>query len=256
MIYIFDGSYLGYLTGLFECFERGEWDATPCSEATRQESLFEGHRIIRTDAAKAKRVQTALVKQLGKRDAEAFFHVFLSEDAAAWLAGYKLMQRIFKGTTDILTNFGDTDALYFSKTLKKISRERHRMKAFVRFSKCSNGLFFAMVEPDFNVLPLIATFFRNRYADQFWVIYDAKRSYGILYDQVNVQEVHLTASPTETSPTESLSFSLDERDELFKRLWKLYFNNTNITARRNMKLHVQHVPKRYWKYLVEKNRKV
>lgn len=119
MIYIFDGSYLGYLTGLFECFERGEWNAAPCIAATPQESLFEGHREVSTDPAKAERVQTGLVKQLGKQDAEAFFHVFLSEDAVAWLAGYKLMQRIFKGTPDILKNFGDNDALYFSKTLKK-----------------------------------------------------------------------------------------------------------------------------------------
>ncbi|RZJ49641.1 MAG: DUF4130 domain-containing protein, partial [Chryseobacterium sp.] len=26
-----------------------------------------------------------------------------------------------------------------------------------------------------------------------------------------------------------------------------------IVERKNLKLHVQHVPKRYWKYLTEKN---
>lgn len=252
MVYIFDGSYPGYLTGLFECFERGEWDATPRSAAMSQESLFEGHRVITTDPAKAQRVQAGLVKQLGEQDSEAFFHGYLSEDPYAWTAGYKLIQRIFKGTPDILKNYGDYDVLYFAKTLKKINRERHRMKAFVRFSKCANGLFVAMVEPDFNVLPLIATFFRNRYVDQPWLIYDIKRSYGILYDQTAVREVHLTMA-AEAQPTPTPSFSLDERDDLFKRLWKLYFKSTNITARRNLKLHVQHVPKRYWKYLVEKN---
>lgn len=252
MEYNFDGSYPGYLTGLFECFERSEWDVTPRFTAVPQESLFEGHRVITTDPAKAERVQTGLVKQLGEQDAVVFFHAFLSEDPTAWLAGYKLMQRIFKGTPNILKNYGDRDVLYFAKTLKKINRERHRMKAFVRFSKCANGLFFAMIEPDFNVLPLIATFFRNRYADQSWLIYDIRRRYGILYDQTSVREVHLTMAAG-IQPTAALSFSLDERDELFKRLWKLYFKSTNITARRNLKLHVQHVPKRYWKYLVEKN---
>lgn len=127
------------------------------------------------------------------------------------------------------------------------------MKAFVRFSKCANGLFFAMIEPDFNVLPLIATFFKNRYADQAWLIYDIRRHYGILYDQTTMQEVELTHALAEAQSTETLSLSLDERDELFKCLWKLYFKFTTIDARRNLKLHVQHVPKRYWKYLVEKS---
>ncbi len=253
MKYIFDGSYPGYLTGLFECFERGEWDATPISAAIPQESLFGGQRVITTDPAKAKRVQTGLVKQMGRQDAAVFFHVFLSENPHAWKAGYKLIQQIFKGRPNILKNFGEHDVLYFAKTLKQINRERHRMKAFVRFSKCTNGLFFATVEPDFNVLPLIATFFKNRYADQSWLIFDAKRRYGILYDKTNVQEVHLTTTLAGGPSAEVLSLSLDEHDELFKRLWKLYFKSTNITARRNFKLHVQHVPKRYWKYLVEKN---
>ena len=33
---------------------------------------------------------------------------------------------------------------------------------------------------------------------------------------------------------------------------KNYFKSTNIVARKNTKLHTQHVPKRYWKYLTEK----
>ncbi|WP_262250345.1 TIGR03915 family putative DNA repair protein [Parapedobacter soli] len=253
MDYIFDGSYSGYLTGLFECFERSEWDATPRSAAIPQGSLFGSHRVITTDLTKAKRVQTGLMKQLGAKDAEAFFHVFLSENPSAWTSGYKLIQQVFKGRPNILKNFGEHDVLYFVKTLKQVNRERHRMKAFVRFSKCTNGLFFATVEPDFNVLPLIATFFKNRYADQSWLIFDVKRRYGILYDQTNVREVHLTTTLAGGPSAEATSFSLDERDDLFKRLWKLYFQSTNITARRNLKLHVQHVPKRYWKYLVEKN---
>jgi probable DNA metabolism protein len=44
----------------------------------------------------------------------------------------------------------------------------------------------------------------------------------------------------------------DEKESLYQELWKQYFDSVDIKARRNMKLHIQHVPKRYWKYLVEK----
>jgi len=38
----------------------------------------------------------------------------------------------------------------------------------------------------------------------------------------------------------------------FQTLWQDYFKSTNIVSRKNMKLHIRHVPKRYWKYLSEK----
>ena len=34
--------------------------------------------------------------------------------------------------------------------------------------------------------------------------------------------------------------------------WKDYLKSTNIQERQNIKLHVQYLPKRYWRYLNEK----
>lgn len=254
MRYIFDGSYAGYLTGIFESFERKEWDAMPMLASADQPSIFaEGRRII-TDTDKAKRVSEGLTQRLGKVESRTYFRLFLSEDPRAWLAGYRLAKQIFTSTPDILKNFGDADVLYFWQTLKKVRRESHRMKAFVRFSKTAEGLFFATVEPDFNVLPLVVTFFRNRYADQPWLLVDIKRKYGFQYDGSGVREVQLSSqdTPNTSAGNTSVSIAIDERDEHFKRLWKQYFKSTNIEARRNMKLHLKHVPRRYWKYLVEK----
>lgn len=138
-----------------------------------------------------------------------------------------------------------------AQTLKKVSRERHRMKAFIRFEKATDGLYFSIIEPDFNVLPIIITFFKKRYADQRWLIYDVKRKYGMMYDLQSVTEVTLT--DTAHLQTDITSIGLDETDELYQTLWKRYYNSTNIKERKNMKLHLQHVPKRYWKYLTEKN---
>ncbi|WP_072989097.1 DUF4130 domain-containing protein [Flavobacterium segetis] len=38
----------------------------------------------------------------------------------------------------------------------------------------------------------------------------------------------------------------------YQKLWWEYFDHTNIKERKKIKLHLQHVPKRYWKYLMEK----
>lgn len=251
MYYIFDGTYTGFLCCLFDSFARKEPDILPLLPGDQPVDLFKACRSVTTDIQNAERVQKGLEKHLGILAAQDFYRVFLSEDRSAWMASLRVIRQVFTGSPDILQNFGNEDVLYFSRTLKKVNRERHRMKAFIRFQKSSDGLFFAVAEPDFDVLPLIAGFFRERYADQPWLIWDNKRKYGLLYDKTTISAVQL--SPEEkTALTAGVTLALDERDEHFQQLWKKYFQSTNIEARRNIKLHLRHVPKRYWKYLTEK----
>lgn len=46
---------------------------------------------------------------------------------------------------------------------------------------------------------------------------------------------------------------LAENEVLYQRLWKRYFKAITIRERINPKLHRQHLPRRYWKYLTEKD---
>jgi len=252
MYYLFDGTYPGFLCCIFESFERREFDVVPITSTDHQIDLFAGNRTVVTDEHKADRVQKGVQERVGKVEALDFYRVFLSEDRRAWEASFFILHQIFIGRDNILQHYGDDRVLYFSQTLKKVGRERHRMKAFIRFSKSADGLFFALVEPDFNVLPLIAGFFRKRYADMPWLIYDVKRRYGLLFDTQRVSEVQLSPEEAQGVASPAVAIAMDERDQLFQRLWKQYYTSTNIEARKNMKLHLQHVPRRYWKYLVEK----
>ena len=121
------------------------------------------------------------------------------------------------------------------------------MKAFVRFQLLSDGIFYSSIEPDFNVLPLIKDHFKNRYADQQWIIYDIKRNYGLYYNITEVEQISL-----ESSPKKGAENIFQEEEALYQELWKSYFKHTNIESRKNTDLHLRHVPKRYWKYLTEK----
>ncbi|RZK18389.1 MAG: DUF4130 domain-containing protein, partial [Pedobacter sp.] len=125
------------------------------------------------------------------------------------------------------------------------------MEAFIRFQKTGDGMFYASIDPDFNVLPLISNHFKNRYADQEWIIYDLKRKYGLHYNLKTVEEITIDFTSTVNQKTPASIF-MDEKEELYSLLWKDYFKSANIVARKNTKLHVKHVPKRYWKYLTEK----
>jgi len=114
-----------------------------------------------------------------------------------------------------------------------------------------DDIYFANVEPDFDVLPLISKHFRNRYADQQWLIYDVKRRYGIFYNIERVEIISLDLSEIHFNRTRK-SKTFTENEYEYQELWNNYFQSTNIKSRINRKLHTQHVPKRYWKYLSEK----
>ena len=252
MYYIFDGTYYGWLCCVFEAFERKDFSVKPITKELYLPDIFAEDIYIHTDSAKASRVLKGLQERVGKNIALDFFRAFLFESPEVWQAAFYLCIQIFKGNKDILSNFGNDAVMKFSDALRKVSRERHRMKAFVRFQQSSDGLYFAVFEPDFNVLPLIISFFKNRYTDQAWIIYDLKRNYGIYWDKINITEVELNAAEVKDMVNTSTVVSLDEQEEYYKNLWQQYFKSTNIVARKNMKLHLRHVPRRYWKYLPEK----
>ena len=249
MIYQFDDSYAGFLTAVFDHFEYKHKEVTLQSEKEPLISLFDEVHRVYTDEEKSERVRLGLIKKAGARVASDCYRCFLSEDMKAIQGLFELIINIFKNGPLILKNYGDPTVLYYHQTIKKVNRERHRMQAFIRFQTSTDGIYFAVIDPDFNVLPILITFFKDRYADQEWMIYDTKRDYGVLYDKKSVSEVRLDTKDFSSSDT---NITLTEEEIKYQDLWKLYFKSTNIVERKNMKLHLRHVPRRYWKYLIEK----
>ncbi len=243
--FVYDGSFTGFFTAVFEIYELKAFKA----EIVKNDSpdpLFANNRFVITDEQKAQRVLTGLGKKITLNAINDIFAVWLSEleIVERVLLGY--VQHVFNHGGRIENDYSNFFVLDFKKIVKMVSRERHRMKAFIRFSRLKDDLYYARVEPDFNVLPLIQQHFTARYADQQWLIYDLKRNYGIYYDLHTTQIIELAVIP------ENESDLVHDQEQEFRLLWQNYFTNVNIESRKNTKLHVRHVPKRYWKYLTEK----
>lgn len=285
--YIFDGSFAGLLCCIFRAYQFKDREFKDrqfkgsgfkgkefkdkqiriFSQQHFQPELF-AHSVdeqvglaeevsIATDDAKAQRVWTALSDKIGSSSSRRVYFAYLSEQVQAFQHIFDFACYVFDHSNAVAANYGHPAVLGVSQIAKSVSREKHRMEAFVRFKKTAEGIFFAVIDPDFNVLPLISPHFKGRYADQRWLIYDEKRRYGLFYDLNSVQEVHLSSeqnkSMIEQAQLTDTSITLDAQEALYDQLWKDYFKSTNIVERRNIKLHLQHVPKRYWKYLTEKN---
>lgn len=251
MIYIFDGSLEGLLTAVFEWFERKPGQVKLMSNKVFQPDAFTPTLAIVNDSTKASRVWRGLQKRLDKQWIRRFYCAYLAGLPEIYNSLFQFACYIFLHPAGAEKNYGNADVLTVAQIATKVEREKHRMEAFIRFKHTADGIFYCGIDPDFNVLPLILTHFKNRYADQQWIIYDLKRKYGLFYNLTSVEEITINDVAQEQLKQPS-DHQLDEKEALYACLWKDYFKNTNIEARKNTKLHIQHVPKRYWKYLTEK----
>lgn len=247
MIYLFNGSLEGLLTAVFEWFERKPGEITLILEGNHQPDAFKTTLTIYNNREKADRVWNGLLKRLDKNWIRRIYCAYLSEIPAAFNHIFHFTCYIFQSKAGAEKNYGNPHVIAISKYAKSVEREKHRMEAFIRFEEAKDGTFYCGIDPDFNVLPLILKHFKDRYADQQWIIYDLNRNYGLFYNLKIVEHIFMNVSNKRNS-----SIPIDPKEKLYATLWKDYFKSTNIEARKNTKLHVQHVPKRYWRYLTEK----
>ncbi|MCG8430221.1 MAG: TIGR03915 family putative DNA repair protein [Candidatus Omnitrophica bacterium] len=125
---------------------------------------------------------------------------------------------------------------------RKVGREAYRMRGLVRFQELADGVYYARILPDHDILGLIAPYFAIRLADRRWIIHDEKRHKAVVYDRERWYS-------TEIRIKETLRFST--REQQYRRLWKEYFQRIAIDERSNPRAQKQFMPRRYWRNLTE-----
>ena len=259
-IYSFDNTFDGLLSAVFDAFARREQPEELLREGD-QMSLFgdEVHRV-QSDAEKAGRVWKGLEKRLPREAVRLLFVSWLSEMPELNNALFHYICKVFRQPENsgkaYSHNFADPDVLAVTNIARKVMHEQLRMKQFIRFQKAKDGTYLAVVAPDHNVLPLVIDHFRDRFNDQHWLIYDAKRHYGIYYEGEGAPS-RITFEDESSVPFRLDNGKLDEEvlsgdDQLLQNLWRTYFKAICIRERMNPKKQLQDMPRRYWKYLTEK----
>lgn len=256
-VYVFDNTLDGLLTAVFDSFFLHQQPEYLLVEG-EQLPLFadEPHRVV-TDGEKAERVWKGLEKYLSKDGLHMITISWLSEERALNQPLFNFICKVFRlKIKNIERNASDPDVLEVCNTCRRVLHEQLRMKQFIRFQKAKDGTYLAVVSPDHNVLPLITDHFQDRFNDQSWLIYDAKRHYGYYYDGKTV--IHVTfmdeaSVPFDLSNGKMNADVLSENDKLFQDLWRTYFKAICIKERMNPKKQLSDMPRRYWKYMTEKN---
>ena len=285
IVYVFDHTLDGLLTAVFDSFFLHQQPDFLLAEG-EQLPLFadEPHHVV-TDGEKAERVWKGLEKHLSKDGLHMITVSWLSEERTLNQPLFNFICKVFRQkaavgdckspttkspTTDYMSlerNASDPDVLEVRNTCRRVLHEQLRMKQFIRFQKAKDGTYLAVVSPDHNVLPLVIDHFQDRFNDQPWLIYDAKRHYGYYYSLtpgpspkgegsdnrvIRVTFEDEAAVPFNLSNGKLDAEVLSENDQIFQDLWRTYFKAICIKERMNPRKQLQDMPRRYWKYITEK----
>lgn len=251
-IFVYDKTFEGLLTVVFQAYSRRTFPDLLLAEGQPLPLFFDEVVTVYTEQEKSERVWQGLQKRLSPSSLSVLTVAWLAEEEGVDLLLLHYIRKAIDAPKSIELNFGDADVLEVLKVWKKVSNERLRIVQFLRFQKALDGTFFAAVEPLYNVLPLVIPHLQDRFADQRWLIYDLRREYGYYYDLHEATEVRFEAKEAHLL-SGLLGESLMDKDEkLFQQMWKEYFKSTAIKERLNPKLHRQHMPARFWKYMAEK----
>lgn len=251
IVFFYDKTFEGLLTAIFDAYSRKVFPDKLLAEGDIAPMFMDDSYTVVTQEEKATRVWKGLENKLSKGACNMLTYVWLSEEEGSDDLMFRYIRKALDNKISIETNFADSDVLQMSQLARKVSHEELCLKQFVRFQKAADDIFFAPVLPRYNALPLAIGHFKDRFSDQKWVIYDMKRKYGYYYDLNTMVEITLD------NDEHLLGGKLDEKlmaedEKLFQELWKGYFKSMTIKERINPKLHRQHMPKRFWKYLTEK----
>lgn len=182
-----------------------------------------------------------IAQRLGRKGKLTAHHA----DPERWDLLYRIAYRLSHGgQRNLLSDILDPDTRKLETLAHHVSRDMHKMKAFVRFQRVRDAQhenqpeqYVAWHRPDHRIMRLIAPFFVGRFGSMRWTIF--------------------TPHESATWDGQSLTFAqgvpadqVNEHDQV-EELWKTYYAHIFNPARIKINAMVKEMPKRYWSTLPE-----
>lgn len=160
-------------------------------------------------------------------------------DPRRWAVLYGLLWRIAQGERELLLKATDPAVRQVETWRKAVSREIHKMHAFVRFRAVSEeeDRFVAWFEPEFRILRLAVPFFVKRFSAMQWSILTPEEC------------AHWDGEICHYTPGVRREDAPD--GDSLDALWRTYYRHIFNPARLKIKAMQTEMPQKFWKNLPE-----
>lgn len=240
--YLYDGSLEGFLTVVFTIYERRQLPDAIAIEEGFQPSFDQYPLFVPMDKEKARRVQKGILQKAGREVWKKVLYAFLGTHPSKERLLFSYIQQALEVGPKILYDLANSTIIEIERIAGHTSRELERWMGFLRFSKISNGIYYAPFEPQDDVLPLLMPHFVQRFSSHPFLIHDLNRHMVGAYDMN--QWILIPVS-------EDFSPILEEDNQFFEDAWQSFFQAISNPERENKKLQQNHMPKRYRMHMTE-----
>ncbi len=240
--YVYDGSFEGLLTMVFNCYIQ---KTIPCKIISQDEfaqNFLENFENKQTEEEKASRIFHGIVKNISYDTLYNSYYAFLSNTKEKEMAILKYLLNGFVIGPKINTMLSIDFVFSVYAMRKKTLSEAHKLKGLLRFMEIGNNVFYASIHPTHNVLENVGHHFIKRLPMQNFIIHDKNRNIAFLY---NTTEYVIRDDSTLLLP------NISEEEKKYQMLWKTFFDTIAIKERTNPRLQMQFMPKKYWQDLTE-----
>lgn len=244
MILRYDGTFAGFLTAASLARERGREPEAITDREPEQGGLFAAVETVETDRDRAEELYRLIRRTLPAGALQTFRYAFHAGEPGREILLFRYLQLGLAAGRRFGTLLAHEAVIPVWKLARAVGREAHRYKGLVRFRHLDGDVWYAAMEPDHRILPLMAPHFAARFADQRWIIHDLRRGEAVVFDPLRRQWAETPLEVTGPLP-------LAAGEELFRDLWQRYFDRLAIEERRNPKLQRRNLPLKHRRHLPE-----
>ena len=236
----YDGSLAGLFTVVFDFYGK-IFDIK--IEMENDQLDFLEKIFIKTDENKARRVEKKLRENISEEFLKEISINFKSKDTNKDdLIARVIKLSLYYGRDYI--NSSHKYAIRFRENCKNYSSELHAYKGLLRFRQIQEGFLFAEIEAENNILEDLSKHFIKRLPKEKFIIFDKHLKQALISIESNTEIVDII----------DLNIEETEEERFFQDLWVKFYDTISIKERANKKLMISNMPKKYWKYLPEKNK--
>ncbi len=244
---LYDSSMEGLFSSIFFVCKNRLEDISIRKQAEYTPGLFDVNINPDLDPHNAARFVSSVKNGISKEALRKIVMAFLSEEENVENVILDFVKKGLKRGKDILEDLADPAVLRMDQLSCRTERELHRFEGLVRFRELKDGSYYAAINPDTYILVLLRRHFVARLRDQDWIIHDIKRNKALVYKNRCVELARIIEIAA--SMGEGACYTEDEI--LYSTIWKEYCKKISIPERKNIKLKMQFMPKKYWKQLIE-----
>jgi len=240
--YIYDGTFDGFLTIVFDSYVSKTLPQKIYPQDNYKHNFLDNTLVIDTNHSKAKRVFEGISNTISYDTLYNSYNSFLSNEKDKELYILKYLCDGFDIGSKINNMLTISYVFKVINMKKRTLFECHRLKGLLRFKEVSNNLYYSHIHPDNNIIESLGQHFIRRLPNQNFIIHDKNRNLCFIYYKKEYKIINSTKIKIP---------DISKEEQKYQDLWKLFFKTISIKERINPRCQMQHMPKKYWKDLIE-----